>query len=377
MCVPTPFYSSRSHQNGNSFFSKRYEKALEDAITDNCAKTLISITFICFAQDSMNELEQPFTNVTRVEFYGSNVGSTLGQLKKWFPELTYLKFINTHVDRKCIHEHFPRLKSFEVSNTGKQTFTNSDLKVFVQLNPQLEVLHIRHDDDGDYDNESESDENALIVVSESDENAIIVNWDLLTFIAKNLKLKKLKLDLEGFAIKREWQSTINFESLTALVVRYDVSSHCLENFKITSDKLNELSLIGSAYCSEVNYETLATFAIRAKPRRLNIKLHHSKFTIDNAQVLKMTSMLPELQELLIECSWDDDIPDAVINLLINSNALKKLIGVFFFDEYDGGIPCPEYLQMQKAFVEKIVRHDIVASTCNIEINRDKIYHWKN
>lgn len=103
----------------SDFNNRRYEKALEDAITNNCCKTLTSIDFENCYKDSMNELEQPFMNVERVEFRDCHLGSTLGQLKKWFPNMEHLQLTDTYIfDSKCIHEHFPWLQSLRYGMIG-------------------------------------------------------------------------------------------------------------------------------------------------------------------------------------------------------------------------------------------------------------------
>lgn len=350
--------------------NRRYEKALEDAVTKYCCKTLSAIDFVNCYQDSMNEIE-PFTNVNLVEFRDAHVGSTLGQLKKWFPNMDCLQFTDTYVvDSKCIHEHFPQLESLIVWNGRKQEakkekmiFTNSDLKVFAILNPQLEKLHIRHDD---------------VDESESGDNAIIVDWDLLTFISKNLlQLERLKLNLENFRFERKWQSTVSIDSLIGLDVNL-YNCDCLDKINITSAKFEELNLIVDFCCRskvQINYEAIARFVIRTKPKRLKIKIDYEAFTVDNIHVLNMIRMLPKLQEISIDCLWEDHTSDAVINLLVNSNALEKLVGVFNFDSNDKGYASPKFLQMRQVFREKIDRNNLARTwSYKFEEKADDCYY---
>lgn len=112
--------------------------------------------------------------------------------------------------------------------------------------------------------------------------------------------------------------------------------------------------------------------IRTEPKRLNIEV---TFDINNVQILKITRMLPKLVELLVHCSWTDDIPDAVISFLINSNAIMKFALVLNFDTDDEG-PSPKYLQMRQVFREKIARNGVVALTWKykFEYKEDCVYH---
>lgn len=339
--------------------NRRYEKALEDAVTNNCSKTLSTIDFDNCNKDSMNELEQPFTNVNLVEFRDGHLGSTLGQLKKWFPQLEDLRFTDTYVfDSKCIYEHFTWLESLMVwngrwqeSEKDKMIFTNSNLKVFLRMNPQLEILDIRHDDV----DESESGAGDI---------AIIVDWELLTYINNNSKLRILKLNLEYFRFELEWQSSVTIETIVALDIQC-VNFDCLDKIKITSPKLNELNLkVDSCFDVDepLNYEAVAMFVIRAEPKRLKIEVQCKTFDINNVQVLQITRMLPKLIQLCIDCSWADNIPDAVISFLVKSNTLIKLVVVLNFDSDDAGGPSPQFLQLRQIFHEKIVRNGVVAKT---------------
>lgn len=206
--------------------NRRYESALDEAVSNNCWKTLSSVDFRYFTNDSMNELARPFINVEVVEFGDGHLGRHLGQLNKWFPKVVELEFVDTHVfDTLCIHEHFPQLTSLLVwngrwqeSKEEKRIFTNSDLKVFLQLNPQLEALNIRHDD---------------VDETESGSNAIIVDAELLTFIDENMmELDTLKLNLENYHFDRKWQSTVYFDNLTTLDIECG-NCDCLDKIKIT------------------------------------------------------------------------------------------------------------------------------------------------
>lgn len=332
--------------------NRRYEHSLEDLISRNCWKTLPYIEFERFDIDAMNQLQRSFMNVQLAEFRDGHLGSTLGQLKKWFPNVVDLRFTDTYVfDTKCIHEHFPQLTSIAVWNDllvratgGKMIFTNSDLKVFILLNPQLKALSIRHDN---------------VDETESGGNAIIIDWEFVTFINENLRLEKLELNLEKFRFDRKWKSTITIDSLTALHVHCE-NGDCLDKYKIATPNLNKLKLnVEFGDDKRVNYEAIATFVIQTQPTLLEINAEYQKFAVDNVQVLKMTRMLPSLQEIVIKCLWIDALPDAILNLLVNSCSLNKLVGVFIFhlDGSDG----PEFEKMREIFRAKITRNDAVAN----------------
>lgn len=340
----------------NFKMNRRYEKALEDAVSGNCSKTLAYINFHVCNADSMHELDRSFRNVESVEFLECHVGYTLGKLKKWFPKMQHLNFEDSYVsDSHCIHEHFPRLKSFKVWNgewrtaaKEKMIFTNADLKAFILLNPQLETLDVRHND-----------------VDESqtgDDVAIMINWDLLTFINMNLRLATLKLNFENFPFESEWPSTVTMGSVTLLEVRC-ASCYSLDKIKVT--KPYELILIfnnctvAGQQRSNTDYGAIASFVIRAKPKLLKIVAEFDTFALNDVLVSKMIRM-SKLQEFTIDCVWNDNLPNAIVNLLLHCNELEKLEGIFRFESDDKGDACPKYLRMREIFQDDIDRHRIVA-----------------
>lgn len=90
--------------------------------------------------------------------------------------------------------------------------------------------------------------------------------------------------------------------------------------------------------------------------QLKINASYDEFSVDNVRILRMVRTLQELNEIVMVCSWEDTIPDAVMNVLVNSNdSLEKFVGAFHF-----GLNADElHLQMQQVFREKIVRNDVV------------------
>lgn len=343
----------------NLSINYKYDHSLDDVISRNCWKTLSKIEFEHCNNASMSKLERSFLNVEWLAFCNGRLGSTLGQLKKWFPNVVHLQFKETNVsDAKCIHEHFPQLKSITVWNDRckasmkyRTIFTNSDLKILLLLNPQLETLNIRHDE---------------YYETVSGGSAIIVDWDLVKFITEHLQLKKLKLNLENYWSGPKWQLVITIHSLTALHVKCD-HGDWLDTIEIATPNLNKLKLKLKLYIAtefddgndrQLNYEAIATLVIRVKPKVLKINAEFNKFAVDNVQFLKITRTLPQLQELFIKYEWEDDAPDAVLNLLVNSSALNKLVVVFVCWECSEH---PEDGEIGETFREKIVRNDAVAS----------------
>ncbi|KAG4070030.1 hypothetical protein HA402_013690 [Bradysia odoriphaga] len=354
--------------NGTGFDerqNRRYERALEDAIVDNCSKTLTEIRFDSCNKDTMKELDRPFKNVESVQFDNCHLGSALGQLKKWFPKMTELYFTNTYVfDAKCIHQHFPHLESLTVMNPtqggtekGKMIFSNSNLEAFAQLNPKLETLNIGHDDVDEPNGDGS--------------NAIIVDWNLMTSISKNFRLKELKLNLERFRFEHSWQSTVALDSMITLDIEC-FNGHYLDTIQITSAQLNELKLkidlLGDN--TQIDYEAIATFVIRVTPKQLRIISEWKTFAMENDQIVKMIQLLPQLAELSVKCEWDNSIPDAVMNLLVNGirGAMQKFVGTFCFDGDEKGNPSSVYLQMRQVFREKIIRNHLVAKGWSYEFD---------
>lgn len=332
--------------------SRRYEHSLENTISRYCWDTLSNIELVRLKTDSMNELDRPFTNAESVAFCDGHLGSTLGQLNKWFPNMDDLEFKDTYVfDAKCIHEHFPQLTSITVWNDcwqqvaiGKNIFTNSDLKVFFLLNPQLETLSIRHDD---------------VDEGESGAKAIIIDWEFIAFINEKLKLSELTLNLENYRFNRKWQSVITFASLSELCVTCG-NGDCLDKIQIAAPNLNRLKVdVDFAHDKELNYGAFATFVIRCEPKVLKINMEYVQFVVDNAHILKIIRTLTSLQELVVVCVWKGFLPAAILNLLVNSATLNKLVGVFNFSFDSDANPQPDYKKMPEIFRAEIFQNDAV------------------
>ncbi|KAJ6649211.1 hypothetical protein Bhyg_04445 [Pseudolycoriella hygida] len=321
---------------------RSYEKELENAICDNCSETVKTIRFFGCASGNMKGLENPFENARSIRFINSHIGSLLGQLEKWFPKMQDLQFDSTYVfDANCIHFHFPELRSLKVHNAisrlvriGRNIFTNSDLKIVSLLNPQLRHLDIKQD---------------LVQKWMYNTDAIVIDWDLLTFISKNLKLETLTLNLENRLIIRPlpWRSAVPMEYAT-----------------------NQLTLKFRYLYIPFDHEALAAFVICAEPKRLEIIAYESFrnfFTVDKLQFFQE---LPHLLELFVECAYNAQTLDAVIILLTNCGYLEKIALVFNFNSKKNVGPCPIYLET--TFCDKFRQNNALAQKWTLQFK-----HMKN
>lgn len=209
--------------------TRRYEKVLEDAVIKYCRTTLTKMVLDHCYQYSMNDIEEPFPNVQSVTFYKGHLGSTLSQLHKWFPALKSLVFHDVSISNsKCIQEEFEFLDTLVVGNPRRErnsttNFTNVNLRVCATLNPKLKNLHIRHDN---------------VDESETGRNAIIIDYDLMSFISKNLQLDLLILNLENYnGSEKVWRSVIDFETLATLHIKFSESCF-LGKIRLTCQNLH-------------------------------------------------------------------------------------------------------------------------------------------
>ncbi|KAJ6646912.1 hypothetical protein Bhyg_02126 [Pseudolycoriella hygida] len=313
------------------YFNMDIIEEFERAICNYCCETVSSITFFSCMLNHMRQINKPFENVESIRFYSCHIGNTLGQLQKWFPRMHELQFIYSYVaNTTCIHDHFPEMKSLYVCNGDrktiqelKRTFTNSDLKIFSLLNPQLKHLNITHD---------------MVDETWSGSAAIIINYDLLTFISKNLKLETLTLNLtkSRYHLKRKWPSTVTMEA---------------PNY------------------GQWSYETLAAFVVHAEPKRLAIIVNDSLRNVFAVDKLQFFRQMPQLLELFIKCSYNDHTLDAIITLLTNCDTLEKI--TLFFNIESHMRQRPLTIILLSEFSQKFSRNIVVARKWAFEFEHKK------
>lgn len=318
--------------------NRRYEKGLEDAIMFNCRETLTAICFERCDQYAMNEIEESFPNVELVTFRDGDLSRKLRDLNNCFPRMQFLRFYSLNIsdsNSKCLHQHFPLLKSFKVYDT--LNFTDFDLKIFLTLNPQLKYLAIINLDGA---------------------NEIVVTHDLISLISKSLiNLESLKLTIDDFRFNAEIEPVINFANLVYLKVESE-EFHDLDKVKLTSPKLNKLTLVGDP--QQTYYEVIKKFVTYAKPKQLEIRYAGHIFDIGNEHFNGITRTLPMLREVCVKSLWYDEVPDVFINFLVDNEAITKLIGVFTFYFDENVDSYPKYCRMRQMFKNKIVENDFVA-----------------
>lgn len=115
-----------------------FNRRIHDAILQHCGDTLTEATFN-HIQPTM-QINQPFRQLRKLNFNQGCVGQILSEFNTWFPKLCSLEFFFCKTaDTKCIEQTFPNLLHFTVAH---HNFTFHNLRVFLDLNPQLRTFTI-------------------------------------------------------------------------------------------------------------------------------------------------------------------------------------------------------------------------------------------
>lgn len=253
--------------------------------------------------------EEPFTNVESVRLENGYLSKDFGQLKKWFPKLQILEFYGLDIeDPECIEDSFPLLMQLFVNNPkqikyeyfegdfdNKGIFTNSNLRIFFKLNPQLQSLSLMHDVD---------DKEGRFVTGD---HGIKLNKEFLHCIQRKLpQLEKLELKVMQSDLWKPSISCILFPQLQQLRIHCD-SWSMLRNIPIRCRALIALHLICENN-SSINYKDIAD-VVEMYPNITVLVLFTSKgagIDLNNNYMIALANKLPNLREFKI-LYWNYDV----------------------------------------------------------------------
>lgn len=127
---------------------------LDQYIKRYCAATLVEIKFCGASENAMKhlkKLEFPKVETVYFEDVENNLGNNLSNLKKCFPNVRQLEFINCNEAlSKCISADFPQLEHLAIDFIAMTEFAQENMLDCLDMNPQLRILHIAGDFDGDF-----------------------------------------------------------------------------------------------------------------------------------------------------------------------------------------------------------------------------------
>lgn len=137
---------------------RQFDHIIDQAVFDQCQKSLQGIRFVNADRYSMFEIKKPFEKVTKVSFECGNICMPGSDFGKWFPaarelELMNLKFKESQNDGLSLGKHCPNLERMVINNLQSKDDNLGFMKAigdFIALNPKLKSLTISNQTHLDY-----------------------------------------------------------------------------------------------------------------------------------------------------------------------------------------------------------------------------------
>lgn len=129
----------------NYFRSSRKDYSyLDRYVNEFCAETLASIEYYQKPTSLMDIPEKPFTKTKNLLIKYSNLGNSLGEIVRWFPNLHSMQLLLNRIDGSSIEMNLPNLNLLQVriNSTNKYRIGHKNIAQAVHLNPQLRSLTI-------------------------------------------------------------------------------------------------------------------------------------------------------------------------------------------------------------------------------------------
>lgn len=296
----------------------RMQMVIDDAIQSFCRKSLVSIELLNIDEDTLSTITRPFSNVEKLKFGGGFLTDRLSKFNKWFPKLRLLTLIGLEFEKSdCIEEHFGNLKELKLSNDEVSDFvsyssamTDTNVKIAIQLNPQLTVLSLSDDKAG------------------HDDYGIRLNKQFLTFIKR--KLPQLNtLNLHVTHLKRQTihdHVAVKFNNLDSLAICIKTWSD-LSNLFITSHRLKKLVLMSEDWHTpmNVNFKVFENFLKNNRSiEYLFIKDTHNDYDFYNENLIGLVNGLQHLMEISLVYNWMNVMAtEAIVHFLSRCKRINK------------------------------------------------------
>lgn len=292
--------------------------AIDDAILVNCRETLKMMSLCYVHKNTFSHITDAFQSVNVINIYGGFLNKRLSKFQRWFPKLSELDIEQVHLEKPhCIEHHFPHLTVLRISNGIEENvlpesswITDSNVKITMQLNPQIKSLNLSDDLGG------------------RDDFGICLSQKSLLFIQRKLlNLRHLKLTIGYLDYKPiKMLETVNFEHLTTLTLIVKNWSY-LSIVLISSQRLEKLILESEASDIEMReaYKIISTFIqTNTNINCLFINSIHSDYDLYDDHVIGLVNDLWNLDEFNIEFNWQGTMAaDAIIHFLMNCKQLNK------------------------------------------------------
>lgn len=281
----------------------RLNHQLEANVSKYCNKTLIGLVLSDFNEFLFNQIKEPFEKVEELWLSGGVLGEFPMNLRKWFPNLVHLQLSHTSFEEpnfaKCIEQTIPTLEKLRIEESSG--FTNANLKMAFQLNPQLKSI------------------NLTLVHS----HGININHDLLRFVKeKLLRLETLGIFCGRFHEIDGFDAAVHFDNLKEIGFGYYDS-----NFDFCPLKSSQLDAL--FFFFYVIDENCCKFISKQKCKNLQLSYEWQSNDVCNA-VIDCIASLPGLENIIMPYTGLNGNQAEILSLLKNCNSLKKLVVI----EYD-------------------------------------------
>lgn len=139
---------------------RHFDHIIDQAVLDQCQKSLQRINFVNADRYSMFKIKKPFENVAKVSFERGNVCVAGLDIGKWFPAARELELLNLDLGksqnsggRLSLGKHCPNLERLVINNL--QSTDNSlgfmkKIADFIALNPKLKSITISNQNNLDH-----------------------------------------------------------------------------------------------------------------------------------------------------------------------------------------------------------------------------------
>lgn len=232
----------------------RFNHELEQAIIKYSTDYVTEIKFIKADKFAFVQISKPMKAVTKVVFTGCVVNQFISEFNKWFPNANSLELLESTIlsagDVKCIEQKFPKLEHLAIVNPRQHgegseieydpdvlflqpIFSNVNVMVAVDLNPQLKSLKLKH--------------NGTFLENHADHAGIKITQCLLAYMNEKLPLLE-ELDLfvshDEYTLASDTQRQVHFKSLRKIRFVIDFAN-TLKNYAISTQHPAKLIITAS------------------------------------------------------------------------------------------------------------------------------------
>lgn len=122
-----------------------YYKQMEQALYENCAKTIIELNLVDYAFSSrvMESIKKPFAKIEKICIKGGSLTHHFTQFTHWFPNMRHLKLIqNLIFTPEAIEIHYPHLEHLSIHVDSWCGLKRHNITTILHRNLQLRSFDV-------------------------------------------------------------------------------------------------------------------------------------------------------------------------------------------------------------------------------------------